>query len=204
MMELYYASTSAYVRKVMVCAQLLGLAPEITLLASAAHPIERDARIAAFNPLAKVPALRTEQGLCLYDSRVICEYLNQRAAGQLLPVDGEARWLCLTRQALGDGLLDAALLARYETSARPLEKQWSAWRDAQLTKVAAALAAIEQQAEAFSRTPDDLGLIAIGCGLGYLDFRFAELNWRATHPRSAAWFALFDAHPAMAATRPHL
>lgn len=204
MMELYYASTSAYVRKVMVCAQLLGLAPEITLLASAAHPIERDARIAAFNPLAKVPALRTEQGLCLYDSRVICEYLNHRAAGQLLPADGEARWLCLTRQALGDGLLDAALLARYETSARPLEKQWSAWRDAQLTKVAAALAAIEQQAEAFSRTPDDLGLIAIGCALGYLDFRFAELNWRATHPQSAAWFALFDAHPAMAATRPHL
>ncbi len=75
---------------------------------------------------------------------------------------------------------------------------------AQLTKVAAALAAIEQQAAQFSRTPDDLGLIAIGCGLGYLDFRFAELNWRATHPQSAAWFALFDAHPAMAATRPHL
>ena len=89
---------------------------------------------------------------------------------------------------------------RAETSARPQEKQWSAWRDAQLTKVAAALAAIEQQAEAFSRTPDDLGLIAIGCGLGYLDFRFAELNWRATHPQSAA-VCPFDAHPAMAATR---
>ncbi len=80
MMQLYFAATSAYVRKVMVCATVLGLADEIEPLDSAAHPIERDERIATFNPLAKVPALRTESGLCLYDSRVICEYLNARAA----------------------------------------------------------------------------------------------------------------------------
>lgn len=203
-MQLYYATTSPYVRKVMVCAHILGLADSIELLDSAAHPIERDERIAAFNPLAKVPALRTDDGLCLYDSRVICEYINEQASGHLLPPNGEARWVSLTRQALGDGLLDAALLARYEFSARPADKQWQCWADAQLKKVAAALGEIERQVVDFSAEPNDIGLIAIGCGLGYLDFRFADLNWRATHPLTAAWFARFDAHPAMAATRPHV
>jgi glutathione S-transferase len=203
-MQLYYATTSPYVRKVMVCAHILGLADSIELLDSAAHPIERDERIVAFNPLAKVPALRTADGLCLYDSRVICEYLNEQASGRLLPPNGEARWVSLTRQALGDGLLDAALLARYEFSARPADKQWQSWADAQLKKVAAALAEIERQVVHFSAEPNDIGLIAMGCGLGYLDFRFADLNWRATHPLTAAWFARFDAHPAMAATRPQV
>jgi glutathione S-transferase len=204
MMQLYYATTSPYVRKVMVTAYCLGLSHQIELLDSAAHPIERDERIAAFNPLAKVPALRGEDGICLYDSRVICEYLNARANGGLLPQQGEARWISLTRQALGDGLLDAALLARYEFSARPEEKQWQRWVDAQLNKVAAALNEIERQVADFSREPDDLGLIAIGCALGYLDFRFAALDWRTRHPFTAAWFATFDAHPAMDATRPHV
>ncbi|WP_244563397.1 hypothetical protein [Pantoea rodasii] len=73
-----------------------------------------------------------------------------------------------------------------------------------IEKVSAALAEIERQVSGFSRHPDDIGLIAIGCALGYLDFRFAELDWRARHPLTAAWFAMFDAHPAMAATRPHV
>ncbi|WP_312949369.1 glutathione S-transferase N-terminal domain-containing protein [Superficieibacter sp.] len=204
MMSLFYASTSAYVRKVMVCATVLGLADELERLESAAHPIARDERIAAFNPLAKVPALRSENGLCLYDSRVICEYLNARGQGNLFPQNGDARWRSLARQALGDGIIDAALLARYEFSARPPEKQWQDWADAQLKKVAAGLTEIEGQVGDFSEFPDDIGLIAIGCALGYLDFRFAELNWRASHPLTAAWFAVFAAHPAMVATRPHL
>lgn len=203
MMQLFYATTSAYVRKVMVTAHCLGLTNEIELLDSAAHPIERDERIATFNPLAKVPALRTEDGLCLYDSRVICEYLNARAQGDLIPQHGDARWITLSRQALGDGLIDAALLARYEFSARPAEKQWQGWADGQLKKVTAALAEIERQVSGFSSQPDNIGVIAIGCALGYLDFRFDVLNWRANHPQTAAWFALFDAHPVMASTRPY-
>lgn len=135
MMQLYFAATSAYVRKVMVCATVLGLADEIEPLDSAAHPIERDERIATFNPLAKVPALRTESGLCLYDSRVICEYLNARARGGLFPEGGDVRWGSLARQALGDGIIDAALLARYEFSTRPPEKQWQNWADAQLKRL---------------------------------------------------------------------
>jgi len=203
MMQLFYASTSAYVRKVMVCAKVLGIADEIEWMDSAAHPIQRDERIALFNPLAKVPALRTEQGMCLYDSRVICEYLNTRAQGGLFPASAEARWESLTRQALGDGLIDAALLARYEFSARPEEKQWPQWANAQLKKVDAALIEIESHAQGFSQEPDDIGLIAIGCALGYLDFRFATLNWRQRYPKTEVWFAVFDAHSAMVATRPH-
>jgi glutathione S-transferase len=202
MFKLYFASTSAYVRKVMITAHCLGIVEQIEKLDSAAHPIQRDGRIARFNPLAKVPALQTPDGLALYDSRVICEYLNAVAGGSLFPAKGQPRWVSLARQALGDGLIDAALLARYETTARPQDKQWSGWIDGQLTKVRAAVAEIETQAAQFSRVPDDIGLIAIGCGLGYLDFRFADLDWRANHPAAASWFAEFDQHPAMLATRP--
>ncbi|HEX8541799.1 glutathione S-transferase [Pseudomonas syringae] len=202
MFKLYYAATSAYVRKVMVSAHYLGITGQIELLDSAAHPIQRDERIARFNPLAKVPALQTADGLSLYDSRVICEYLDAYANGSLFPTAGQQRWVSLVRLALGDGLVDAALLARYETSARPAEKQWDAWITGQLVKVRAALAEIETQAPQLSRIPDDIGAIAIGCGLGYLDFRFADLDWRASHPAAAAWFAEFDQHPAMLATRP--
>ncbi|MFF7710787.1 glutathione S-transferase N-terminal domain-containing protein [Pseudomonas sp. NPDC007930] len=201
MFKLYFAPTSAYVRKVMISAHCLGLAGQIELLDSAAHPVQRDERIARLNPLAKVPALQTPEGLALYDSRVICEYLDAYAGGGLFPT-GSARWPCLARQALGDGLLDAALLARYESTARPADKHWPGWVEAQWLKVRAALAEIERQAPTFSPGPSDIGLIALGCALGYLDFRFAELNWRAGHPATAAWFAQLEQHPALRATRP--
>lgn len=202
MFKLYYASTSPYVRKVMITAHCLGLAGQIEKLESAAHPVKRDERIANFNPLGKVPAMQTADGLALYDSRVICEYLDSHAGGSLFPREGSQRWVSLVRQALGDGLLDAAMLARYETVARPADKQWDGWLDGQLTKIRAVLADIETQAPHYSGVPDDIGLITIGCGLGYLDLRFAHLDWRAGHPATAAWFAAFDQHPAMVATRP--
>ncbi|PCM43387.1 glutathione S-transferase [Marinobacter sp. ANT_B65] len=202
MFQLYYASTSPYVRKVMAAAHCLGLTVQIEKLESAANPVKRDDRIARFNPLAKVPAMCTDDGTLLYDSRVICEYLDAQSGHTLIPADGSARWSCLTRQALGDGLLDAALLARYELTLRPEEKQWEVWRQAQLSRIDAALAEINIQAPQLSRTPDDLGLITLGCALGYLDFRFPGMDWRALYPQAAEWFAEFDEHPAMLETRP--
>ena len=202
-MKLLYAPTSPFVRKVMACAHLTGQAERIEWLASAAHPVNRDARIAAHNPLAKVPTLILPDGRALYDSRVICEYLAGAAGdAQLFPA-GEARWLALTRQALGDGLLDAALLARYEHTARPAEIQWPQWREAQLVKVRACLAEIEAQADELPQAHPDIGSLTIGCALGYLDFRFPELDWRAAHPRATAWFAVFNQLPAMQATLPN-
>ena len=224
-MQLLYAPTSPFVRKVMVCAHLTGQADQIEWLPSAAHPIRRDDRIAAHNPLAKVPTLVLEDGQSLYDSRVICEYLASRAGDmQLFPATGAARWQALTQQALGDGLLDAALLARYERTARPADMQWTDWYDAQLVKVEAGLAEIEAQAAALfqasvdplpapasnsltsnspiSNTPT-IGDVTLGCALGYLDFRFPELDWAARYPGTARWHAVFRTLPAMQATLPH-
>lgn len=205
MMRLLYAPTSPYVRKVMVSAHLLGLTESIELLASAAHPIDRDARIAAHNPVAKVPTLILADGQALYDSRVICEYLDSLAPGYgLFPKIAPMNWQALTRQALGDGLLDAALLARYEFTARPPEKQWDAWRSAQLVKVKACLDEIEQQADTLATRDMTIGEVTVACALGYLDFRFAELDWRATHSRTAHWNYQVQALAAMQATIPHV
>jgi len=202
-MRLLYAPTSPFVRKVMVCAHLGGLAERIQWLDSAAHPVRRDDRIAAHNPLAKVPSLLLDDGQSLYDSRVICEYIDSLGSAGIFPDAGPARWTALTRQALGDGLLDAALLARYELTARPPEVQWPVWREALLTKVAACLDAIEAIAPTLAAAAPTIGEVAIGCGLGYLDFRFPELDWRASHPAATQWYAGFAQLPAMQATLPH-
>lgn len=204
MLKLLYAPTSPYVRKVMACAHLAGVADRIEWLDSAAHPVHRDDRIAAHNPLAKVPTLILADGTALYDSRVICEYLaDLGAAPGLFPPAGTRRWQALTWQALGDGLLDAALLARYEHTARPAQWQWPDWREAQLAKVAACLAAIDRLAPALARDMPTIGEVTLGCALGYLDFRFPELDWRAGHPDAARWEAGFATLPAMRATLPH-
>lgn len=203
MMQLLYAPTSPFVRKVMVCAHLAGVADRIEWLESAAHPIRRDARIARHNPLAKVPTLIMESGQALFDSRTICEYLA--ALGQpthLFPAPGEARWRALSLQSLADGLMDAALLARYETVARPEPFQWPEWRAAQLAKVAAALDAIEAEARSLHVESPTIGDVTVGCALGYLDFRFPDINWREPRPKAAQWNESFQALPAMMATRP--
>ena len=203
-MKLLYATTSPFVRKVMVCAHLTGQADQIEWLDSAAHPVRRDPRIAAHNPLAKVPTLILDDGQSLYDSRVICEYLASRAGStQIFPASGDARWTALTRQAMGDGLLDAALLARYELTARPPEVQWPAWREALLTKVAACLDAIEAIAPDLATDQPTIGEITIGCGLGYLDFRFPELDWRADHANLEALLAKLAQRPSFVSTMPH-
>lgn len=202
-MQLLYAPTSPYVRKVMVCAHLLGLAEQIALLPSAANPVVRDGRIAAHNPVAKVPTLILADGRALFDSRVICEYLASfKPETGLFPASGEARWQALGRQALADGLLDAALLARYEYTARPAEKRYDAWRAAQLVKVRACLDTIEQQAAALATAQLTIGEVTIACALGYLDFRFPELNWRDAHPNAAHWHAQVQALPALQITLP--
>jgi glutathione S-transferase len=200
-MKIYYSATSPFVRKVMVAAQELGLAERIERLPASAHPINRNREIVAHNPLGQVPTLITDEGVMLADSRVICEYLDSLAGGVLFPASGPARWRALVDQAIGDGALGAALLARYETAVRPSERQAKEWIDGQLDKVATALAAIETAAASFGDRLD-IGTIAFGCLLGYLDLRFADLKWRESHPATAAWFARFDQRPSMASTRP--
>lgn len=196
--QLFHSPASPYVRKVMVMAHETG--QDVELLPSQASPVARDMTIAPHNPTGKVPTAMTPDGP-LYDSRVICQWLDAQHDGRrMYPADAPARWITLRREALADGLLDAALLARYEAVMRPEALRWPAWSEGQMAKIDAALDAMEQDSHAFDEV--DAGTIATGCALGYLDFRFPDHDWRAGRAALAGWFDRFSQRPSMQETRP--
>lgn len=201
-MKLYYSPTSPYVRKVTVLALETGLDTKIERIVASTTPVDQNPEVAKANPLAKVPALVIDSGEILFDSRVICEYLDTQHQGvRFFPASGPARWTVLRQQALGDGLLDAALLVRYEGFLRPEDSRWPAWSDGQMKKVKGALAEIEKLAPSFGERVD-IGTVSIACALGYLDFRFGDMNWRGSYPNAAAWAARFFERPSLKATVP--
>ncbi|HUH93211.1 MAG TPA: glutathione S-transferase N-terminal domain-containing protein [Casimicrobiaceae bacterium] len=200
-MKLFYSPNSPYARKCLVAAYELGLRERIETVAANAMPTKRDPAIAANNPLSKVPTLIADDGTVLYDSPVIAEYLDSLGGGRLIPRDGPARWNVLVEQALADGVLDAALLARYETALRPEPLRWSDWTSGQLEKVVGGLDEFERRAAHFADRVD-LGTIAFACALGYIDFRWSSLDWRKSRPAAAAWYERFAARDSMVKTRP--
>ncbi len=193
-MKLYFSPFSPYVRKCLVVGHELGLDARITLLPSAAHPIQRDQTIIVNNPLGKVPTLLTDDGQALYDSRVICEYLDDLGGGSLFPKAGTARWEALTLQSLADGMLDAALLARYEDVARAEAIRWKQWRAGQLDKIETSLAHLEGNLQTLAGRVD-IGSLSMACALWYLDVRFTELQWRGRYPKVAQWYEAFCQRP---------
>lgn len=199
-MKLLYSPASPYARKVLVLAHETGQAGEIEVVTAGTSPTAGAPDVAPHNPLGKVPALLLDDGTCLFDSRVICEYLDMRSDGAHLFPEGAERWDALTRQALGDGLLDAALITRYERVLRPEQLRWDAWDAGQVAKIRAVLDRIE--AVVADMPVLDIGTVAIACALGYLDFRFPDLSWRKGRPAAAAWYAVFEARPSMTATVP--
>jgi glutathione S-transferase len=207
-MKLRYSPTSPFVRKVMVVAYETGLEPRIERVPTKVAPTQRNDDAARENPLVKIPSLTTDEGLVIYDSPVICEYLDTLHSGaKLFPAAGKARWIALRQQALGDGILDAAILGRYE-ALRPREFQWQDWTDAQLRKVRGALSALEMECEAGELSGvaegavPTIGQLTIGCTLGYLDFRYASEAWRERHRRLSAWYDDFAKRRAMQLTVP--
>jgi len=201
-MKLWYAPASPFARKVRVVALELGLADRIELVETAVSPANPNAALARENPLIKVPTLRTDDGMVLYDSRVICEYLDTHGGGnRLFPGAGPERFRALTRQALGDGLMDAGILRRYELAMRPEALRWDAWLAGQQVKVDHALAAAEADCASWGGS-FDIGHITLGCALGWLDFRFPDAGWRARCPALAAWFARIGERPSMMQTKP--
>jgi glutathione S-transferase len=152
------------------------------------------------NPLSKIPTLVLDDGAALYDSPVICEYLDALdGKPQLFPRDRKLRMVALRRQALGDSFLDVLVLARNE---RLREEPSQIHLNSTAVRSAVVLDSLEREAPALMAGRFDIGHIAIGCALSYLDFRFAEEDWRKRHPGLARWHAAFAARPSVQATTP--
>ncbi len=196
-MKLYTAAASPFGRKVLACAITRGIDRQITVIP--ASPATPPQELLAANPLSKIPCLITSDGKALFDSPVICEFLDSIGDGlAMFPASGGARWRALTQQALGDGIMDAAVLRRGE-STRPPE----AARDANMARQKAA---VDRSLEVLERDlphrTADIGSITIACALGYLDYRFAHEPWRTAHPGLAEWFAAISELPGLARTVP--
>ncbi|MEJ1979172.1 MAG: glutathione S-transferase N-terminal domain-containing protein [Acetobacteraceae bacterium] len=193
-MRLFHAASSPFARKVVACAIARGIEEQITLVpTSTGMPV-----LAEYNPLGKLPCLVTNDGVALFDSRVICEFLD--TVGDVYPMFPlhSARIRALRFQALGDGIADALVLRRAE-EARPQETARVAHIAHQTAKVTRSLAFLEQDLPALHL---DIGTIAVACSLGYLDLRFASEPWRETHPKLAAWYAEMLQSPCLARTIP--
>ncbi|MDB5460492.1 MAG: hypothetical protein JWO72_2233 [Caulobacteraceae bacterium] len=191
-MKLYYHPISPFVRKVLVVAHENGLAGRIeTVLTDTL-----DERLRAINPLAKIPALALEDGTVLYDSRVICEYLDAMGPGAMLPAAGEARWRVRLLEALGDGVADGVLRIVMENR-RPEDDRHADVIVRQQRAVMAGLAEAERQLEPGRFT---LGEAAVACAIGYLEMRLPQQHWRAAHPRLAAWYDAALQRPSLALT----
>lgn len=198
--QLFESPTSPFVRKVNVVIAELGLSDQVERVAAAGTPMAPGTMPVAHNPLGKIPTLARPEGPALFDSRVICRYLDAHAGGALYPAT--RLWEVLTLEAMADGMLDAAVSMIYEARCRPEEKRFPDWVEAQWAKVARGLDAAEATWLPHLAGKVDAGQIALGCALGYLDFRFADRDWRHGRPGLAAWFAEFGQRPAMLETAP--
>ena len=200
-MKLHWSPRSPFVRKVMVLAHETGLAERITLLRTVVAMSDPNIPLMDDNPLAKIPTLILDDGRVVYDSRVICEYLDTLHGGKrCFPQSGPEKWTALRRQAFGDGLMDLFVLWRNERI-KPPERQTKAWLDAFALKMKRSLAALDAEAPDLARG-FDIGHIAVGGALSYIDFRFPDLDWRKDHPKLAAWHAGFESRASVQATRP--
>lgn len=196
-MKLWHSPTSPYVRKVMMAAIELGIKDRIECV-PARTP---ESKIAEANPLNKIPTLETDDGQILYDSIVICEYLDSLSdEASLFPASGPRRWKTLQMHTLADGLIDAAVLRVHETR-RPEEQRNADWDERQKTKIVRGLARLEEEIAALDG-PVDIVQITTACLLGFLDRRHADDDWRAGHPALAAWHAKFTTRPSVTGTEP--
>jgi glutathione S-transferase len=202
-MKLIYSPPSPFARKVLVLAHEIGVYDQLEHVHTAVAPTSLNDKVAMWNPLGKVPALILDTGEALFDSRVICDYLSQTMQNrtQSASEQNEQQWAIAKTQALADGILDAAILIRYEVALRPEEKRWSEWIDGQMRKVRSALDYLEKTIPV-REGPVNIGQIALGCALGYLDFRFMEENWRTNRPALTAFYQDFSQRPSMAKTAP--
>ena len=201
-MKLYWSPRSPYVRKVMVCAHETGLADRIEPVLAVVAMTRPHLELMRENPLGKIPTLVTDSGQVLFDSAVICEYLDSLHHGpRLFPCAPEARWEALRWHALGDGMLDLLILWRNELL-RPQSQRSAEILAAFDLKIRTAVSALDHEAAAIAGVPFGIGHVAIGCALGYIDFRFPAMAWRDGHGSLSRWFEAIAQRPSMQSTLP--
>lgn len=201
-MRLHTNPASPFGRKVVVVAHEKGLLSAIEIATRQLTPVTPNEAVVADNPIGKIPCLVTDEGVALFDSRVIAEYLDSIGHGpRLFPPAGQERFSTLRLQALADGILDAAVLTRYETFVRPEALRWADWVAGQKLKITRALDHLEAEPKSLEGRLD-IGTITVGCALGYLDFRMPDEPWRDSRPALAAWYEAFADRPSMRATVP--
>jgi glutathione S-transferase len=199
-MKLHWSPKSPYVRKVMVCAHELGIVDQVQCVRSVAAMLKPNASIMHDNPLSKIPTLVLDDGRTLFDSLVICEYLNAYAHGPLFPSKGVEKWDALRWHALADGLLDMLILWRNERE-RQDGTRLDALISAFATKTEATLNLLEEEAPMLRMAPLSIGTITVGCALAYADFRFASLQWRSSRPLLTHWHEALTARASFVATQ---
>ncbi len=200
-MQLVFSPASPYARKVHACLIETGQKADVEFVGVKTSPAATAAEARAANPLGRIPALIRPDGPAIYDSRVITRFFDARANGGLYP---EARlWEVLTLEATADGILDSAISIVYEMRFRPPEHQSSDWMDAQWSKIEHATRAVNERWMSHLAGPVDMGQIALGCALGYLDFRLDARGWRKGCDALDDWFAVFSERESMRATAPH-
>ncbi len=201
-MQLYTSPTTPFGRKVMVLIRESGLTDRVEEIAVAGSPLDPGSLPLAQNPLGKIPALvPAGGGAAIYDSRVICRYLDDLSGAGFYP-QGADLWPILTLEATADGILEAALLMVYEGRLRPEALRYAPWVEGQWQKIARALDAVEARSMGVLTGPLTMAHIAIAVALEYLDFRHADRDWRQERPALSAWAKGFAARPAMVETRP--
>lgn len=199
-MRLYYSSASPYVRKVLVMAHETGLADRIAI--ERVNPYAKDGQYRRINPLSRIPALVLDDGRVLIDSLVICCHLDGLHGGaRLLPVkDGVLPVQALQRHAIANGILDAALILRFDQR-RGIDRPEDPMILRQYEAINAAMDAFEADADVLGGRVD-LAAITLGCACGFLDFRFPQFDWRVSRPSLSAWYQTFSTRPSMQATQP--
>lgn len=199
-MKLCYSATSPFARKVMAVAIEKGLRGEIEFTSPDISNVF--VGINPSNPLGKIPSLELESGDLLFDSIVIAEYLDAKnGSPTLFPAGALERAKVMTLHALANGMTDAAFSRRWDSSALPEGERSPSWSERLRVAVENSLNVLEKQVDGFSGELN-IGTIAVGCALGYLDLRFSHENWRKGRPKLTAWFDEFSKRPSMVETAP--
>ena len=199
-MKLHWSPRSPFVRKVMIFLHEIDLVDDVQLVRSRVAMTEPNSEVMKDNPLSKIPTLIMENGYSLFDSRVICEYLDSlHKKEKLFPVKQENLWQALRYQALGDGALDVLVLWRNELQ-RP--SSYTNMTSAFELKINTVLDKLEIETSDLASLSFSIGHISVGCALSYIDFRFPTLDWREGHPALSNWHASFTQRPSVSATEP--